>query len=166
MSKLLPRVAPMQVLFQRLRDCFLVSAVGIFAFAAIAKLIAPFTPEDLHLRDPFVRFLTVWQLSHVAAIVEMVVAVMIALSVRQSPSRGVGLTLWLAALFLLYRMGFHFAPNYPDTACRCFGGIGGIIGRHSDAVALGLLLYLLTFGTLLAIAPLRAKPPIDNASQR
>lgn len=128
---------------------YLASAILIFSLAATAKLVGRKVPAQIHMADPFIWFLTGGQLLTIVSVLEISVVILIALNMRRSPTRVIGLVLWLASVFLLYRIGFVLAPEYAGASCKC---LGGIFGSRSDLVALGMIVYLLTFGSLLSVA--------------
>ena len=143
---------------------YLVSAIVIFSTAALAKITAPYTQQELRLHDPFISFLTVKQLVILATGVEMPLAALIFMNLKRSPRTGLVLVLWLAAIFLAYRLGFAFAPENAlyGTVCKCFGGPGSIIGKYSDVLAWSLLAYLLGVGVPLLFCQLLAPASIKK----
>lgn len=129
---------------------YLISAIGIFIFSTIAKLTARYSAIELSQHDVFLSFLTVKQLLLVAIGVEIATVVLIVLKFRRYPRDGTLVAVWLALLFLAYRLAFAFAPeNIQGRICKCFGGAGGILGKNSDKVAWILLFYLLGIGIAL-----------------
>jgi len=132
---------------------YLISAASIFAFAGIAKLTATYSGTELNQQDAFLSFLNVKDVLYMASFVEFAVGVCIIMSIPRRPHVGVRLALWLSLLFVIYRIGVALSPPKPIGAlsCRCFGSPGGILGKHSDSLALALLAYLLVAGVLCAI---------------
>lgn len=147
-----PYFRNMRTLARKAASVYVYSAVVIFAFAAIAKLTAPYTADELKLRDPFFSFLTVEQLLDLSAGSEGILVGLLILKGKTAPRFAVRLTLWFAMLFLLYRFGVMFSPDGTGAICKCFGGPGGIIGKYSDGLAWSLLGYLIGVGGLLLVA--------------
>jgi len=127
------------------------SAVAIFCFSIVAKVAAHYTYAELRLHDPFLRFLTVWQLLLVSIIIEALAIGIISANYYKSPNIAIGCVLWLTLLLILYRIGFLFSPDHTGTICKCFGGPGGIVGKFSDTLAWLLLIYLFILGAVTAL---------------
>jgi hypothetical protein len=136
---------------RRLVAWYLASAVVIFSAASLSKALSPWTDQERRLHDPFFTFLTGQQLIFISIFLEVSLVVLIIRNFVSKPNSALWLTLWLSALLAAYRAGWAFSPPRPGAICKCFGGVGGIMGGRSDLLALIILTYLLSVGGALAL---------------
>jgi len=144
----------MKATAQTLTSVYLLSAILIFTGATLAKVSSKYTSDELRLRDPFLHFLTEKQVLFIACFIELLVAGIILLTLKRAPCVGLGLSLWLSTAFVIYHMGVLLSPyaGAGGTACICFGGTGGILGKAGELVSAALLGYLVLFGVLCSVA--------------
>jgi hypothetical protein len=122
---------------------FIQTAVLLLAVTALAKILAA-TGEAriLGQPDPLLGLLSMRQSMLLAAALEIVVVVL----VYRAPNvlRKAELLLWIAGVFLVYRIGLWWIGF--EGSCRCLGNVGDVFGisaEIADWIAKGVLAYLL-----------------------
>jgi len=134
-----------------LLTCYLYFASLLFLTAATFKLLSDFSAPSLTQPDPFFRIPTGGQLLLLVAGLQIGVAIFVLIHVRNKPGSALRAVLWLASLFLIYRLGFAFAPA--GGTCKCFGA-GSLLGKMeplADLLSGGALCLLIGGGTVLLV---------------
>jgi len=118
-------------------------AVALLVATAAAKVaMAAGEARMLAQPDPLLGPLTMRQSMLLTAALEIVVVVFVWRA--SNVLRKAGLLLWIASVFLVYRIGLWWVGF--EGSCRCLGNIGdvlGISGETADWIAKGIILYLL-----------------------
>jgi hypothetical protein len=130
----------------RLTRLFLMSAGWIFLLTAVIKFMSAMQEARVLGRpDPLLEFLTTRQLLALTALLEAGVAVVILWAGRAvAGSEKLLLVLWLAMMFLLYRLGLWWIGH--QGGCNCMGNAAQWLGASPatlDIAAKVLLAYLL-----------------------
>jgi hypothetical protein len=146
----------------RLTRLFLMSAGWIFLLTAAIKFMSAMQEARVLGRpDPLLEFLSTRQLLALTALLEAGVAVVILWAGRAvAASEKLLLVLWLAMMFLLYRLGLWWIGH--QGGCNCMGNAAQWLGASAatlDSAAKVLLAYLLlgSFALLTTRTPMLAR---------
>ena len=134
-----------------MRRLFIISAVIILLLTSVSKLASVGSASAvLDERNPVVDLLTNRQLLGLAGCVELLVAGMV--MIMKDPLLRQSFVLWIASVFLVYRMGLWHL-GYGST-CFCLGVASQWVPLSmysQDIMMRGLLAYLLV-GSVLSLA--------------
>jgi hypothetical protein len=131
-------------------NAYLKSVAFLLLITSAVKFVSAIQKAAaLALSDPLIRFLSFKQISVVAGIVEITVALYIFKS--SNVIRQLGMVAWLALLFIAYHMGLYLIQFH--GVCSCLGNANSWLKLSDNSInnlTLGLLAYF-SVGSILML---------------